>query len=80
MEEQSVQSNTAVTSKSNSNLGLFIVVFLAVVAGFVGGFFVARDRYIMRIGEISRMHMEKAVAVDSLRQELRVLGASTKAK
>jgi hypothetical protein len=50
------------------------------LAGFMLGFLLAKDRYMQRIDAISRLHMEKAVAVDSLKQELRVLGASTKAE
>ncbi len=61
----------------NANSTLFFMLLLGLVAGFVLGFFFAKDRYMQKIREISKMNMEKAVTVDNLEEKLRVLGAST---
>jgi hypothetical protein len=50
---------------------------LGVVAGFVGGFLFARERYIEKIAEISKMNMDKAVTIENLYREMQVLGATT---
>jgi hypothetical protein len=54
-----------------------VIVVIVFVAGFTAGFFVARDRYIKRISEISRMHMEKADVINVLQNELQVLGVQS---
>lgn len=53
---------------------IFVIIALAI--GFVGGFFFARDRYIKRIQTISEMNMDKAVKIDDLMMQMKVLGAS----
>lgn len=59
---------------------LLVLVMLGVIAGFVGGFLFAKDRYVNKINEISRMNMEKAVTIDTLKSQIQVLGESTKAE
>jgi hypothetical protein len=59
------------------NTTVIVVLIVGVVAGFVGGFLFAKDRYLEKISEISAMNMEKAVTIDSLHEEIQVLGAST---
>jgi hypothetical protein len=64
----------------NLNPTLFFLLVIGVVAGFVGGFVFARDRYMEKITTISQMNMEKAVTIDSLNAQVQVLGASTNAE
>lgn len=71
-------------SKTRTGGGLssaiVVAVVIGVIAGFVGGFLVAKDRYTDRITEISKMNMDKAVTIDTLNQQIQVLGAQTEAK
>ncbi len=53
-----------------------IFVIIALALGFIGGFFFARDRYIKRIQTISEMNMDKAVQIDDLMMQMKVLGVS----
>ena len=61
-----------------SHVGLLLLA--ALVVGLAGGFFAARSRYMDKITEISIMNMEKAVTIDSLNQQIQVLGASDHAE
>jgi uncharacterized protein YneF (UPF0154 family) len=63
-------------SKSPMDSKMMIFVIIALAIGFVGGFFFARDRYIKRIQTISEMNMDKAVKIDDLMMQMKVLGAS----
>jgi hypothetical protein len=71
---------TSRTQSYSLNSVVVAVLIIGVVAGFVGGFLFAKDRYMDNITEISRLNMEKAVTIDSLNQKIHVLGASTKAE
>lgn len=62
------------------NPTLLVVLVIGIVAGFFGGFLFAKDRYTDKIASISEMNMQKAVTIDSLHQQIQVLGASTEAK
>jgi hypothetical protein len=61
------------------NTTLVIILCIGVIAGFTAGFLYARGRYSEKITAISKLNMEKAVTIDTLNQEIQVLGASTKA-
>lgn len=67
------------SSKEVLNTTMLVVLTIGVIAGFLGGFLFARDRYSDNIAAISKLNMEKAVTIDSLNAQLQVLGASTKA-
>lgn len=72
-------AKTGKNSVSALNTGVVTVLIIGVVAGFIGGYFFARERYQDKISVISKMNMERAVTIDSLNQQLQVLGAQTKA-
>lgn len=57
-----------------------LFIMLGVVVGFIAGFLFAKHRYIAKIRTISQSHMQKAVTIDSLEAQLKVLGASTEKK
>lgn len=74
------RSKTKVRRSSDPvNPTVLVVLVIGVVAGFFGGFLFARDRYTDKIASISEMNMERAVTIDSLNQQIQVLGASTQA-
>lgn len=58
---------------------MLLLVVLGLLAGFVGGFLFAKNRYMGKITEISKLNMEKAVTIDTLTTKLQVLGVSTEA-
>ena len=78
MAKKTVRTASRAAKNMDSNLAIFVIVALAL--GFIGGFFFARDRYIKRIQIISEMNMNKAVQIDDLLQQMKVLGASDHAE
>ena len=66
-------------TKEVLNTTMLVVLTIGVIAGFLGGFLFARDRYDDKIAAISKLNMDKAVTIDSLNAQIQVLGASTKA-
>lgn len=74
------KAKTRTGSSDPVNSTVIVVLVIGIVAGFFGGFLFARDRYTDKIASISEMNMEKAVTIDSLEQQIQVLGASTKAE
>ena len=74
------RSRTRSAGSGGLSSALVVTLIVGVIAGFVGGFLVAKERYTDRITEISKMNMEKAVTIDTLNQEIQVLGAQTEAK
>jgi hypothetical protein len=64
-------------SSSNVNNSVIVVLIIGLVAGFIGGYFIARERYTEKIAQISKMNMERAVEIDNLQRHIEILGAST---
>jgi hypothetical protein len=56
---------------------MFVIIALGVIFGFVAGYLFTKNRYIQRVDQISTMNMEKAETINQLRDQLKVLGAST---
>lgn len=56
---------------------VIVIAIIVFFAGLAAGFFIERARYMAKIAEISKLHMEKADMINELQSKLDVLGAST---
>lgn len=72
-------AKTKQSASYSLNTGVITVLIVGIVAGFVGGYLFARERYNEKIAAISEMNMERAVTIDSLNTQIQVLGAKTQA-